>query len=122
MIPERTNYDSLESEYLDSNRLMYKKIRLVDAYIPNGGTFLDIGMGTGNLISLRIGKHPKIYGIDNDEKSLQICRQKFFKNSNVKILPLSIDQIHENFTEKIYTYLGNAALSLHKNKGYGFQG
>ena len=77
MVLEKVNYTSLNSEYSDPTSLSYKKIRIVDGYIPNGRNYLDIGMGTGELISLRLGKHDKIVGIDYDETSVSICQKKF---------------------------------------------
>jgi len=101
MIPKRVDYASLDEEYSDPKSLMYKKIHIVDSFIPNGGILLDIGSGTGELIYLRLGKHRKIYGIDNDIKSLEMCQQKFLQNDNVKIFSVSINQINERIQEKI---------------------
>ncbi len=97
MVLEKTSYSSLELEYSDPDSLSYKKIRLVNSYIPGGGNYLDIGMGTGELITLRIGKHEKIFGIDPDEVSLTICQKKFDQYNDVNLIKASIGDIQYIF-------------------------
>lgn len=97
---EKVNFKSLESEYADPESLSYKKIRIVDGYIPNGGNYLDIGMGTGELISLRIGKHDKIFAIDYDETSVLMCQKKFGQYSQINLKKSGISDIQNIFSEQ----------------------
>lgn len=107
MVLEKVNYTSLNSEYSDPAGLSYKKIRIVDQYIPNGGNYLDIGVGTGELISLRVGKHQKITGVDNDETSVRICQKKFGKYHDINLISAGIADIKNKFNDKFdcITYL-----------------
>jgi ubiquinone/menaquinone biosynthesis C-methylase UbiE len=86
MFPERVKHESLKSEYLDPNSLQYKKLRLVDQYIPEGYSLLDIGAGTGEINKLEIPNFSEIYGIDTDQESLKICRDRFTSEKNVHIV------------------------------------
>jgi|WetSurMetagenome_2_1015567.scaffolds.fasta_scaffold126932_3 2-polyprenyl-3-methyl-5-hydroxy-6-metoxy-1,4-benzoquinol methylase len=96
---KKVNYQSLKSEYSDPESLSYKKSRIVDEYIPDGGNYLDIGMGTGESIFLRLGKHDKIFGIDFDETSVSICKKKFDQYSDIKLMKAGINDIQTIFTE-----------------------
>lgn len=100
MAVRKVDFKSLESEYSNPDSISYQKIRIVDGYIPNKGNYLDIGMGTGELISLRIGKHNKIFGIDYDDISVSICQKKFGQYSKIKLLKLGIGDIQNVFSEK----------------------
>lgn len=94
------NYKSLHSEYLDSSSLMYKKIRIVDSYMNGGDSFLDIGAGTGELIELEKHKFEKIYGIDIDEESVEVCYKRFEKNQNIYIIQSGIDNLKNLFEDE----------------------
>jgi 2-polyprenyl-3-methyl-5-hydroxy-6-metoxy-1,4-benzoquinol methylase len=100
MIQEKVNYSSLNSEYTDPTSLSYKKLRIINAFIPDGGSLLDIGMGTGELISLRLGKHKKIFGIDCDDTSVSMCRKKFSQNPEILLSKAGISDIRTTFPEK----------------------
>jgi 2-polyprenyl-3-methyl-5-hydroxy-6-metoxy-1,4-benzoquinol methylase len=100
MVLEKVDYTSLNSEYSDPTSLSYKKIRFVNTYIPNGGSYLDVGMGTGELLSKRVGKHQKIVGMDNDETSLMICQKKFADNYDITLVDAGIGDLKNRFQEK----------------------
>jgi 2-polyprenyl-3-methyl-5-hydroxy-6-metoxy-1,4-benzoquinol methylase len=93
MSPEKVNFSALESEYQDQNSLSSKKIRLVDRKIPIGGNFLDIGTGTGALITMRLGKHDRIYGTDYDETSVNICKKIFDNCPDVTLIRAGIEDL-----------------------------
>jgi predicted TPR repeat methyltransferase len=86
MSHERVNYESLKCEYSDPFSLQFKKLRLVDRYIPEGKFLLDIGAGTGEFIKLEISKFGEIYGIDADNESLGILADRFKTQKNVHII------------------------------------
>lgn len=96
----QVNFPALESEYANPNSLSFKKIQIVNEYVPEGGKFLDIGMGTGELISLRRGKHEHIYGIDSDDTSVQICKEKFNQCKDIVVSHGDINDIDNIFHEK----------------------
>lgn len=99
MFPERVNYNSLKSEYLDPESLQYKKLRFVDQYISKGHSLLDIGSGTGELIKLEINKFDEIYGIDADSESLKICRDSFKNKKNVHIFESNLQNLDVLFSD-----------------------
>lgn len=84
------DYESLESEYSDCNSLSYKKIRIVNKYLPTGGEYLDIGSGTGEMIAVRTGKHKKIVGIDLDKDALSLCHHRFAHSPEITIIQAGI--------------------------------
>ncbi len=86
MDSRKVNFEQLSSEYLDLRSLQYKKLRIVDSHILKGESLCDVGMGTGELINLEKQKFKRIYGIDADPDSVQICRKRFQGNSSVNIL------------------------------------
>jgi ubiquinone/menaquinone biosynthesis C-methylase UbiE len=78
---KRVNFESLKQEYLDPNNLQYKKLIVVDQYIPKSISLLDIGAGTGEFINLESNKFVEIYGVDVDLESLNIYKE-ISKNEN----------------------------------------
>lgn len=58
----------MEKEYLD----------LIVNTIPQGGSILDLGCGTGEPIAqFFIQKGFKITGIDGSEKMIELCKKRF---------------------------------------------
>lgn len=82
----KVNFEQLSSEYSDPRSLQYKKLRIVDSYIPKGELLLDVGMGTGELINLQKQKFEEVFGIDADPDSVHTCRERFQGNSSINIL------------------------------------
>jgi 2-polyprenyl-3-methyl-5-hydroxy-6-metoxy-1,4-benzoquinol methylase len=92
---EREDYVALSSQYANSDSLMYKKLRLVDSHITGGKTLLDFGAGTGELIALEARKFDVICGVDVNEESVAICRDRFKNNKKIHILQNSgNDTVH----------------------------
>lgn len=102
---QREDYNSLASEYLDANSLMYKKIRVVDSHIDVGEALLDIGMGTGELIELGKYKFKKIYGIDIAKESIDICRRRFQGERNITLIQGSIRELGNYFQSRQFDYI-----------------
>jgi ubiquinone/menaquinone biosynthesis C-methylase UbiE len=105
MSPERVNYNSLKSEYLDPESLQYKKLRLVDQYISKGHSLLDIGSGTGEFIKLEINKFDEIYGVDADPESLKICVDSFKNKKHVHIFESNLQGLDVLFSDTKFDYI-----------------
>ena len=94
----KVNYEELISQYNNSDSLMYKKLRIVDYYInqhiKNFEGFLDIGMGTGELINLEKNKFKYVYGSDIDEESVNYCKKRFNDDKNIDIIKGDIRDIY----------------------------
>jgi len=96
----KENYKSLASEYRDLNSLMYKKLRIVDSYINGGKTLLDVGVGVGELIELEKQKFERIYGIDADKESVEICHKRFENDENIRTIEGNITDLKNLFQDK----------------------
>ncbi len=96
----KEDHESLRSQYLDPNSLMYKKLRIVDIYINDGESLLDIGSGVGELIELEKQKFGKIYGIDVDEESVEICHKRFKDDKKICIMQGDINDLGNLFKDK----------------------
>jgi ubiquinone/menaquinone biosynthesis C-methylase UbiE len=99
------DYESLAAQYLDTNSLMYKKMRIMDSYTSMGNSLLDIGMGTGELIEREKHKFKKVYGIDPNNESIEICRRRFQKEENVTLLQCGIDELEHCFKFGQFNYI-----------------
>ena len=64
---------------------MFQKKTLQQLNLRDGQHFLDIGCGTGTLVSLVKAKYPKVnvIGLDPDEHVLEIAKRKAKKNNLV---------------------------------------
>lgn len=96
-------YRDLKKDYGNKESLMYKKLRIVDSYIDGGEFFLDLGVGTGELLELVKNKFSQSYGIDIEDESIEICKKRF-KNSNISIIQHSINNLNI-FEEKKFNYI-----------------
>ena len=79
------NYCQLLDEYSNPNSLQYKKMRIIDSFIPSSNAFLDIGMGTGELINIVKTKFNVKCGIDLDYNSFCICRDRFEEDITIQL-------------------------------------
>ena len=86
----KEDYSYLYSVYNDPGSLEYKKMLIVDNYINKGKYLLDVGMGVGQLIELEKQKIENVIGIDMDSDSVNICKEKFKDDKNIKILQRNI--------------------------------
>lgn len=93
---ERSDHDKYAEEY-DSLLRQFEShaseiiFGLVFEYTNSGEKLLDIGIGTGLSSSLFKKANLEIYGLDNSEKMLKICKQK-----NIA-LDLKLFDLKENF-------------------------
>ena len=93
----KEDYPALEAQYLDPGSLMYQKVRLVDRYIRKADNLLDVGMGTGELIELEKHKFKRIWGIDTDTESIEICRRRFSTNREIALIECSLARLESPF-------------------------
>ena len=105
MLFHKEDYELLLLQYRDPNSLMYKKLRIVDSYINGGETLLDIGVGIGELIELEKQRFRKIYGIDADEESVNICRKRFESDENIYIIEGNINDLENLFEDRKFDYI-----------------
>jgi len=105
MYPERLNYKSLNSIYLNSNSLQYKKLKIFDKSISEGSPLLDIGSGTGELIKSEINKFDEIYGIDADIKALNLYRTRINNEEKVHIIESDLQNLDTLFSNTKFSYI-----------------
>lgn len=101
----KEDYESLAAEYLDPSSLMYKKMRLVDRYIHKAKTLLDIGIGTGELIRLEKHKFRKIWGIDTDTESIEICQGRFGNDQKITLMQCNLAESEGTFEPGQFDYI-----------------
>ena len=101
----KEDFKSLEFEYRNPNSLMYKKMRMVDRYIRSADTLLDIGMGTGELIDLEKHKLKKIWGIDIDPESVEICRIRFGNDQKITLMQCNLAESENIFESGQFDYI-----------------
>lgn len=102
MAGKKIDYQQLNKEYSNPNSLSYKKIRIVNSYIQNGDSLLDIGMGTGENIAFLKNKFLNIYGIDPDYDSFCLCRDKFLYEHSIRIMHGDIYRYRKMFRDKSF--------------------
>jgi hypothetical protein len=101
MILKKVDFDLFDSEYSNPNYLSYKKSRITKDYIPDGENYLDIDIGTRKLISLRVGKHKKISGIDYDKTSCEPYKRKFDQYADKNLIKAGITDIQKIFMNNL---------------------
>ena len=97
-----------------------KKIRkiLELSGVEKGSKILDIGTGTGILISYLLEKLPaKLVGVDISENMIEVARKKY-KNEDVKFVVYDIMNFNEDKYDYIFIY---SAYPHFKNKENLFQ-
>lgn len=55
---------------------LFKKIKLLEKYIPQKGTLLDIGAGTGDFLRVAKQKGWQVFGVEPEQKAIAIAKQK----------------------------------------------
>lgn len=101
----KEDYPALGAQYLDPSSLMYQKVRLVDRYIRKADTLLDVGMGTGELIELEKHKFKRIWGIDTDTESIEICRRRFSTDREIALIECSLARLENPFESVKFDYI-----------------
>ena len=115
MDSHKVNFEQLSSDYSNSGSLQYKKLRIIDSYIPSGEKLLDVGMGTGETINLEKGKFKEICGVDADYDSVRICQDRFLGNSSIKILQGNIHDLATLFGQKEFDVITALDILEHLN-------
>jgi len=81
-------------------------LALSKARVRKGDKFLDIGCGTGSVTveaALLVGEDGKVYGIDKDEKAINLTRrnvEKFGVSNRVVLIHGEVPQILDSINEK----------------------
>lgn len=80
-----TWYAGLDSTYADEKNLMSKKMAIVVNYLAKKGKLLDIGCGTGELISRVADKYEGIVGVEINKSAYAVLEEKTKPYSNVEV-------------------------------------
>lgn len=102
MAEKKVDYQQLLKEYSNPNSLSSKKIKIVNSYIKNSDSLLDLGMGTGANIAFLKNKFLNIYGIDPDYDSFLLCRDKFLDEHSIRIIHGDIYRYRKMFRDKSF--------------------
>lgn len=104
-------YDSLSRQFESyTSEIIFG---LVFEYINSGEKLLDIGIGTGLSSFLFKKADLKIYGLDNSEEMLKICRQKNiasdlkFFDLNENFLPYNDMEFHHVISVGVFHFFNN---------------
>lgn len=84
-------------------------IKLIEAYLVPGSTFLDIGTGSGILMiaAAKLGAE-RIMGIDTDEVAIEVARQNLAKNKiNPGLFDLSCTSLDKTDTIPYHFIVAN---------------
>jgi len=71
---------------------VHNKLILQNISFSSTTKICDLGCGSGNTIELLKKKTKEITGIDGSKDMINICKERFFKNPNVKIKLASCDK------------------------------
>lgn len=88
-------------KFLTLGKLPKIKEYIVDNYLNQKDTLLDIGMGTGTFAILAAKKGVTVIGIDKSEKMLEIARNNLISEKldrEIEIIRMPIVDIDEKFT------------------------
>lgn len=102
----REFFNSLAYEWDEMCHHDYNKIRkiLELAEIKDNSKILDIGTGTGILISYLLEKLPsKLVGVDISEKMIEVAKEKY-KDKNVQFVVSDIINFNEDKYDYIFIY------------------
>jgi len=104
-------YDSLSRQFEShTSEIIFG---MVFEYINSGEKLLDIGIGTGLSSFLFKKVDLKIYGLDNSEEMLKICRQKDiasglkFFDLNENFLPYNDMEFHHVIAVGVFHFFNN---------------
>jgi len=98
------DYDSLQKQYLGSG-LMAKKMKKVVSKIEGGDLLLDIGCGTGELLSRVKDRFRLLYGVDIDDDAINLCCNRFCNYENIRIVKCDVTELNEKFRGIKFDYV-----------------
>ncbi|MDO8506973.1 MAG: class I SAM-dependent methyltransferase [bacterium] len=87
-------YKELDSSYKNPKSLMAKKMAIIQDLIK-GSKLLDVGSGSGELISRLAGKMDKVVGVEVNKNAYSGLKEKIKKFKNTSIFE-SLDKVEEN--------------------------
>jgi len=90
-------YDIFSTQQITQSDLLEEMGKVLRKHTKEGSTVLDIGCGTGVMISLLAPKFPKInfIGVDPAEKSLILAKEKSANYGNVSFRLGTVEQLEE---------------------------
>ena len=101
-----TNYKGLNSDYNNENSLQTKKLKLVLEKIQDFELLLDIGCGTGELITrLNNKKEGTICGIEINQTGYEFCKHRFLDERDIIILNQDIEKFSETSELNSFDYI-----------------
>ena len=62
---------------------------IIDEYVSEGGTLVDLGCGTGNFCKLAAHKFKKVYGLDFVPESVESAQKQEITNAEFQVLDLN---------------------------------
>jgi len=83
-------YDEFYSDYTEDIEMFR---RILEKYCEKGGRILDLMCGTGRIMSHFLDYY-EVWGVDINEKMLDIALRKFESNENVKIVKMDALKLH----------------------------
>ncbi|GAB4315551.1 MAG: hypothetical protein Kow0019_15740 [Methanobacteriaceae archaeon] len=96
--------NALHNTY-STSELMRKKISLVSSKIQNGKCLLDIGCGSGELLSKTYKNFKNCYGIDLNSDSIKFCAERFKNKKNISVFKLNALDLKKKFKESSFDYV-----------------
>ena len=82
-IPNNKYYEKLDLIYKTPSHLMHKKMKLVLNYVRRGGSFIDIGCGTGEFIVQLRDRFNTLVGIDTSSHAIEFTARRVGKDKNI---------------------------------------
>jgi ubiquinone/menaquinone biosynthesis C-methylase UbiE len=75
---------------------MHKKMKLVLNYVRRGGSFIDIGCGTGEFIVQLRDRFNTLVGIDTSSHAIEFTARRVGKDKNILLVCGELDSLHLN--------------------------
>jgi SAM-dependent methyltransferase len=128
MKPNQEYWDRYNIKYEDNwkgqarQALSQRELSFIDKYLPlrNLRSVLDIGVGTGRILEYYLSVLPptvKLSGIDIADQMVQICKDKFRNNNQIKELKVCNLSEQENCLNDTYDLI-SAIRVLKYNKDW----
>lgn len=86
-------YREMRAIYDDPHSLMSRKLRLVAGIVRPGAALLDVGCGTGAFIAAVAERFAAVTGIDEDERAVALCRDRFVGLHHVSLHHCPAEQV-----------------------------